>query len=841
MKQLPAILLFWLAWSPFSYAQFTDDFSDGNFNQNPTWLGDTSHFIVDTLHFRLRQQAPTGFTRSQLRTRSRALHQASWEWWMQLDFNPSSSNYADVYLVSNQPNLDSSLQGYFVRIGNTTDEVSLYRQTGNTRTKIIDGIDGLLDRNQNILKVKVTRSASGIWELFSDTSGTGQHYYLEGSVQDNTIGTAEWFGLRHVYTTTRANGFHYDQFVVSGGPIPDTLPPALLQAALIGEQAIQLHLNKSIPDSLLSIRQQYELLGFGTPIRANPLPNNQVLLEWLLPFPDPAWLNLDISLSDSAGNRLDTSISILKRRIQPGDVVINELLIRESPPVNLPETEFVELYNPTDFPIQLLNWHYGDLQSTAILGAYELPPKGYLILCPRNRVQLWSAFGDVLEVHPWPNLNNDRDELFLRNAENLLIDTVFYESGWLEPAFKQQGGWTLERVDAASLCLNPSNWKASLQAKGGSPGSTNSVAGTPAAGKLPELLQALYLGSDSLLLLFSKAVTAASVRIGTHSLNIPNTQHPKVEWRLALTPLKQQDDVLLELSGWYDCHGRHLPDITRKLFIGQEAEAGQLHINEIYYRTTTGGSQYFELLNSGKNAVLLQNLRMGMADEAGIPTQSLRLCTYPLLIEPGGRMMFSRDTAAVSADIGPTVSKNRWQTDNWPNMLVSGGRLAIFKAHGEILALEAYHDSLHHPMLRENRGIALEKAEGAPQGRFSSAILPSRGSPGSTNSRKLTAGETAGFGLEPKILRLQELGSVLIWFEAEKPGMLQISLHDENGNERCRLIPQQFVEGRFTFEWRGECSGQGLPTGQYILKASYYNEQEQFSRMSRLVVSQFKP
>jgi len=58
-------------------------------------------------------------------------------------FDPSPSNFAKVYLISDEQDLTNDLNGFYVKIGGqvgTWDEVSLYTQTGNTHIKIIDGI-----------------------------------------------------------------------------------------------------------------------------------------------------------------------------------------------------------------------------------------------------------------------------------------------------------------------------------------------------------------------------------------------------------------------------------------------------------------------------------------------------------------------------------------------------------------------------------------------------------------------------------------------------------------------------------------------------------------------------
>jgi hypothetical protein len=75
------------------------------------------------------------------------------------------------------------LNGYFVRIGNTQDEVSLYRQSGNrsSAVKIIDGLDGRVNVSLVELRVKVTKNAESTWELLVDSELSGD-FVSEGSV-----------------------------------------------------------------------------------------------------------------------------------------------------------------------------------------------------------------------------------------------------------------------------------------------------------------------------------------------------------------------------------------------------------------------------------------------------------------------------------------------------------------------------------------------------------------------------------------------------------------------------------------------------------------------------------
>ena len=195
------------------FSQFTDNFSDGDFTNNPAWIGDIGNFEVDTA-FQLHLN-DTVANVSFLSTESNAIENGSWEFEVKMDFSPSTSNFSKIYLVADEQNLSGNLNGYFVKIGGQSgsgDDVSLYIQSGSTETKIIDGTVGIAASSPNF-NVKVARDAIGNWELFLDTAGI---YFSEGNAFDNTFLDAKYFGVYCKYTSTRADKFWFDNFIVSG-------------------------------------------------------------------------------------------------------------------------------------------------------------------------------------------------------------------------------------------------------------------------------------------------------------------------------------------------------------------------------------------------------------------------------------------------------------------------------------------------------------------------------------------------------------------------------------------------------------------------------------------------
>lgn len=110
-------------------AQFTDSFLDGNFTNNPTWFGNLDKFEVDSSG-RLHTIYDSVSSEIYLSTISKVSENAIWEFSSEYLFEPSSSNFSKIYLMSNNQDLTSNLNGYFVKVGGESgsiDGVSLER------------------------------------------------------------------------------------------------------------------------------------------------------------------------------------------------------------------------------------------------------------------------------------------------------------------------------------------------------------------------------------------------------------------------------------------------------------------------------------------------------------------------------------------------------------------------------------------------------------------------------------------------------------------------------------------------------------------------------------------
>jgi hypothetical protein len=181
--------IFWLLFSvaPFNvFCQVTDDFSDGDFTSNPVWTADNNtHWTISS--GQLRSNSLTPSSTFYITTACSIVTEAQWNFTVHLPFNTSSANYVDVFLLSEQANLTSaSNNGYFVRIGGTSDEVGLWRMVAGTASPLIDGVNGITNTSNNLMRISVTRDAASVWTLQRDVGLTGT-YFTEGTVTDATF------------------------------------------------------------------------------------------------------------------------------------------------------------------------------------------------------------------------------------------------------------------------------------------------------------------------------------------------------------------------------------------------------------------------------------------------------------------------------------------------------------------------------------------------------------------------------------------------------------------------------------------------------------------------------
>jgi len=481
LKIINHILILLHLFAPiWSIAQVIEDFEDGDLSNNPSWTGDVSKFIIDNGNLRLQDESGSGT--AFLSVESQAIENAEWTLWLKMDFNPSSNNFTKIYLTSSDPDLSSALDGYFIKLGGTSDEISLYRQDNDQVVEIIDGLDDRINISPVDLTLKVTRDELGNWELFSKLDGEPD-YSTEGSILDDTYLTSNNFGISCQFTVTRSDKFYFDNINVSGNPFTDRFAPNVVDVSSIDLNHIDIRFDEAVdPVSSQSVLHYLVNKNTGNPDSAILDPLDQTLIHLAFNNALVNGIQHQITISDvkdlSANNLVSETVGFLHFIPFPvgfRNLVINEILADMNPREDLPESEFVEIFNVGDYPVNLNGWLFMDITTTSTLSETILLPDSFLILCPSSFKSQFSIYGPTMGLDTWPSLNNSGDLIKLLDPVGELIDSVSYSSEWYNDPEKDNGGWSLEQIYPELNCIYSHNWSASLNASGGTPGSQNSV------------------------------------------------------------------------------------------------------------------------------------------------------------------------------------------------------------------------------------------------------------------------------------------------------------------------------------------------------------------------------
>lgn len=709
----------------FLHAQFSDNFSDANFNQNPPWTGDTDKFIVENQQLRLNDNvAGSAF----LVTPSHVIHNTQWEFWLRLAFAPSNSNHPLIYLTSDSENLNGPLNGYFIRIGKDGTEnkrLYFYRQSGTTITEIMAGSDNLATTSNNLIRIKVTRNDQGQWRFFADPTG-GQLYLPQGSISDNQHTTTSFFGIKANYTVSNSRNFYFDDFYV-GERIEDTTPPTVAKVQVIASNMLDIHFSEVVSlASAQNVNNFFANQELGKPLIASRLQNtpNVVRLVFSSDFQQKIAYELSIgNINDLEGNIMLPWVGHFVYYVPTrNDVVFNELMANATPRVALPEHKYIELYNTAEYPINLQGWVLQHGTTRREIPGGEIPAKGYLILCRSDAEIALRPYGNVVAI---PDLSTNfltqgGLTLVLFNPFDEQIATVSYSDSWYQNATKAAGGWSLEKIDPYNFCGGAQNWRASTDQRGGTPGQQNAIrANNPDLTK-PNLVSAGFESETLISLFFDKSMDEGSLKNKAaytldHGIGQPleiitfAPEFRKVQLRLA-TPLQAGTFYQLSLSNEItDCSGNTLQKDQTRVAIPQTADSLDLVINEVLFNPPTAGVRYIEIYNRSTKPIDLKNYLLSSKDTLNNILTSVReISSESHLILPGEYRVLTPNPDIVRAQY-MTNNPLGFITLTMPSMTNTSGVLVIAgKGHNEIDRF-AYHENMHYALLTDKKGVALER------------------------------------------------------------------------------------------------------------------------------------
>jgi len=683
-----------------------DDFSDGDFSNNPTWSGNTDRYIVNTEgELQLFHEDAEGTTVSYLSVAANTANLTNWEFKVRLEFSPSASNFARIYLNSNSPDITGDVDGYYVKIGGisgTDDAIELWRQDGNDDELLISGTVGGAGADPVEARVRIERDADANWVLLVDYTG-GTDYVSEGGANDATYNMGGYFGFWCSYTATRKDKFFLDDLLIE--PLfVDTQAPTLLSA---------------IPENSTTVAVNFDEPIIGFDFGDFTINNGISVTAAEVDMTNSALIRLTVSslqnfqnytltatnVADAEGNILtegSASFDFLQAQApSEGDIIITEIMADPTPVIGLPDAEFIEIYNRSDKVIDLSSLSIvSDDSPDALTGDLILPGE-YAIICDDGFASDFTPFGNVAFTTTMPALTNAGDFVMIEDNAGMEIDRVDYSNSWFEDEDKAAGGWTLERIGAQADSNCSGNWRGSNNNNGGTPGAENSINGQFTDTEAPQVVSVVAIDAFSLLVTFSKSVSSEEAReelnytvdngLSISSANIQNANNTAV--LLLLSGEMQSGEIynLTVSNAISDCLGNMAEsDATRTFGLAEEMEPLDVVINEILFNPRSGGVDYVEFYNRS-------NKIFNFSSFTSAPFQFL----------PGEYVVITENPDIVLSNFTVENPQNLFLGD-LPSLPNAGGEIVLVSG-GITIDSFAYSEDQHYELLSDLNGVALER------------------------------------------------------------------------------------------------------------------------------------
>ena len=769
MKQIVFILALLLPICGF--AQFSDDFSNSDLNQN--WKGNISKFSVKYGQLWLDAE-PGKAGIASIYHEYTAFPTMEWTFDVLLDVNPSSQNKVVIYPCYNPENDDY----IYLNVGASKNaDLDLFHKGG---ISILDNKPRELPYSDFpcVVHIKLTLENGEKWTLYSSLDGMeytkeGEGIYDVANPDNNVL-----FHIQMEYTKTRYNSFGIDNVRISD-TISDTPlepedseednveKPVLEEIYFITSSRLLFEFNKEIDYSNAIVTMSE--IGPATRFNYNQeaIDNSEVIVSFASDFEMNKEYELHIEgFKDLDGNIVPVSDEILcfldeedegseeddetttdetEDNIPYDAVYISEIMADPKGSV-MPETEYVELYNSYDRTVSLKNWNlvyrnevYTDLSNVVI------PSESYVILYREGDEMKEELLNCSFALQDFPvNLANTGHNIQLLNSSGTVVDNVDYP--------KATPGVSWEKGEKG--------WALSTDKNGGTPGTRNS------------------------------------------------------------SPSPEEEEEEPEDGDKDEENNEPSPILISE---------GDIIINELLPNPLTGGSEYVELYNRSGKSLPISGLALSTRKSDGEFRTVYRLNSLDITLGSDEYIVLTSDAEGVT-DNYYTPDENLIHEIKMPVLSNDGATLVLYNASDSSVVDEVlYDDKWHSAMVKDEKGVSLERIN--PDGpssdseNWTSAAEDSGyGTPGYLNSQYLKEKDDDGpLGIEKPVYSPAD-GLYTISYELDKAGyMANVYIYDISG----RLLDSPFVKYSVgtsgVLQWNGFVGGRKPDSGVYVMFVEIYH------------------
>jgi hypothetical protein len=540
----------------------------------------------------------------------------------------------------------------------------------------------------------------------------------------------------------------------------------------------------------------------------------------------------------------------------PGDIIITEIMSDPSPPVSLPQEEYLEILNRSGDTISLSGWSLKYSGQSSKFPVAVIYPGEYIILCSVSDTAQFNSIGRTIGLKSFPPLTDSGRWLTICDSRGSLVHGIEYTDNWYGDALKEEGGWSLEMIDTGYPFNFSDNWKASKSSSGGTPGRKNSVAGYAPDFEFYGLTDIFPLDAGSVRITFSEPVINMDLCSGGIKVDGVNTVQAA-----SSDPLNRVFSVVIgqELlpgkvynislpAGLRDYSGNIIQKRIKPFGLPEKAVHGDIVFNEILFNPLPGGSDFIELYNNSGKTVDLSSIFAVSVNDTDADTTGL----YPVspvnrCFLPGSYFAASVNRNQLLEQYFSAVDTNILETGDLPSMPDDEGHIILYDRKLTVIDEMKYSDEMHFRLISDAEGISLEKAnpslDSENAGSWKSASESSGwATPGARNSI---------YTIKPACDDIIQLSSSRISPDNDgyedvlvidlklngTSNVVNIAIYDETGMAVKRLANNLFAAAEASVAWDGTAGdGSLLNRGIYIIMVTVFDENGKYRNWKKSCV-----
>ena len=619
----------------------------------------------------------------------------------------------------------------------------------------------------------------------------------------------------------------------------DNTPVKIVNLLPVSDNQLQLEFSETPTYNSMTSGDNYRF-GSWKP-GAFSFENNKLTVIYSTQFKSDTQHEIKVSnLTDECGNIMkDTTIRFTYHKTQFYDLVISEIMATPEPSAGLPENEWIELYNRSDFDIHLVNFNIRIGSKYYAIDDGTIGANNYAILTKVGSDNSLQKYGNVVNVSKLPALAQS-SSITIFDADDHPVCQTNYKQNWFADDLKAAGGYSLERIDIDNADESAENWAQSESSNGGTPGARNSIKRTIADNVRPQLIRVVPTAEKTLQLFFSEPVTinghpemldikpagCAATYVQTSATDLA-TVVVKLDNELS------EDDIytLSVDSTLTDIAGNKIGTNSAQFAVPKKAEMNDLIISEILFNPYPNGADFVELYNRSDHAVNIAGLVLATRTDGNLKNPK-NIDGFGSILQPHSYIVISTDIANIAATYN---HGELYQVAAMPSMPDGEGNIVLTDTTGNIFDEVNYTSKMHFGLLKDLNGVSLERIDNEqpadnPNNWHSASEQVGWATPGLPNSaaRPISTDSDALVSLNSDVFSPDNDGfedQLEIAYNTGEAGYVaNVTIFNAKGLKMRTLVNNQLLGTDGFWAWDGlDDNNRRVPTGIYVIYCEMFD------------------